>query len=139
MRRRDRLGLCGVCSSRVCDDRRFPEPRVVGKAFDHESRQVGARYRWEGGHSAAVEGCLQGASWVSVSQRARSHVDEVEVAFHQRQLAAQLVREEVLWTYTAPDLYELLVLDRGWTVERYAEFLVEALIAALLSRIDGAP
>ena len=39
---------------------------------------------------------------------------------------------ELLWTYTAPDLYELLVLDRGWTVERYAQLVVDALIAALL-------
>lgn len=39
---------------------------------------------------------------------------------------------ELLWTYTAPDFYELLVLQRGWTVERYADFVVEALIAALL-------
>jgi AcrR family transcriptional regulator len=39
---------------------------------------------------------------------------------------------ELLWTYTAPGLYELLVLDRGWSVERYARFVVDALIAALL-------
>ena len=39
---------------------------------------------------------------------------------------------ELLWTYTAPELYELLVLDRGWTVARYAQFVVDALIAAIL-------
>lgn len=39
---------------------------------------------------------------------------------------------EIMWTYTAPDLYELLVLERRWPVKRYAELVVEALIAALL-------
>jgi len=38
---------------------------------------------------------------------------------------------EVLWTYSSPELYELLVLRRGWTLERYSGFIAEALIAAL--------
>ena len=39
---------------------------------------------------------------------------------------------DVLWTYTAVELYELLVLKRGWSVDRYAEWLVQAIIAALV-------
>lgn len=39
---------------------------------------------------------------------------------------------EILWTYSSPALYELLVLTRGWPVDRYGEFIAEALIAALL-------
>jgi AcrR family transcriptional regulator len=39
---------------------------------------------------------------------------------------------EVLWTYSSPELYELLVLRQGWTTERYAGFTTEAMIAALL-------
>jgi len=39
---------------------------------------------------------------------------------------------EVLWTYSSPELYELLVLRRGWTTQRYAGFTTEAMIAALL-------
>lgn len=38
----------------------------------------------------------------------------------------------VMWTYTAPVLYELLVLKRGWSVERFADFTADALSAALL-------
>ena len=38
----------------------------------------------------------------------------------------------VMWTYTAPVLYELLVLKRGWTVERFADFTADALTSALL-------
>ena len=39
---------------------------------------------------------------------------------------------EVLWTYSSPELYELLVLNRGWPTERYATFIADAMIAALL-------
>jgi AcrR family transcriptional regulator len=39
---------------------------------------------------------------------------------------------DVLWTYTAVELYELLVLQRGWTVERYADWLGQTLIAVLI-------
>ena len=40
---------------------------------------------------------------------------------------------EVLWTYSSPELYELLVLGRSWPTERYATFITDAMIAALLS------
>lgn len=46
-------------------------------------------------------------------------------------LSAEEVRD-VLWVYTAPELYEMLVLARGWSTDRYGTFLAEALIAALL-------
>jgi AcrR family transcriptional regulator len=39
---------------------------------------------------------------------------------------------EILWTYSSPALYELLVLIRGWPVERYGGFIAEGMIAALL-------
>ena len=39
---------------------------------------------------------------------------------------------DVLWTYSAPELYELLVLRRGWTPQRFGRFAADAMIAALL-------
>ena len=39
---------------------------------------------------------------------------------------------DVLWTYSAPELYELLVLRRGWTPQRFGRFAADARIAALL-------
>ncbi len=39
---------------------------------------------------------------------------------------------EVLWTYSSPDLYDLLVVRRRWSVRRYADFVTEAMTAALL-------
>jgi hypothetical protein len=39
---------------------------------------------------------------------------------------------DVLWTYSAPELYELLVLRRKWRPERYGRFVADAMIEALL-------
>ncbi len=39
---------------------------------------------------------------------------------------------EIMWTYSSPDLYELLVLRRGWPPRQYGAFIAEAMIAALL-------
>jgi len=39
---------------------------------------------------------------------------------------------DILWTYSSPELYELLVLRRGWTPQRYGRFVADAMIKALL-------
>jgi AcrR family transcriptional regulator len=39
---------------------------------------------------------------------------------------------DVLWTYSSPELYELLVVRRGWSAARFGRFVAEAMIAALL-------
>ena len=39
---------------------------------------------------------------------------------------------DMLWTYSSPELYELLVMNCGWDAARYGRFLGEALAAALL-------
>jgi AcrR family transcriptional regulator len=39
---------------------------------------------------------------------------------------------EIMWTYSSPQLYELLVLIRGWRPQRYSAFIADAMIAALL-------
>ena len=39
---------------------------------------------------------------------------------------------DVLWTYHAPELYELLVLQRRWPAKRYGQFIAAAIITALL-------
>ena len=39
---------------------------------------------------------------------------------------------DVLWTYSSPELYELLVLRRGWSPKRYGRFVADAMIHALL-------
>jgi len=39
---------------------------------------------------------------------------------------------DMMWAYCSAELYELLVLRRGWTAERYGQFIAQALTAALL-------
>lgn len=39
---------------------------------------------------------------------------------------------EIMWTYTSEELYEMLVVRRGWSVRRLATFAVAAMSAALL-------
>jgi AcrR family transcriptional regulator len=39
---------------------------------------------------------------------------------------------DVMWAYTDPGMYELLVLRQGWKIERYRDFLTDALTIALL-------
>jgi hypothetical protein len=37
-----------------------------------------------------------------------------------------------LWTLTSPEVFRLLTADRGWTKERYADWLADSLIRLLL-------
>jgi AcrR family transcriptional regulator len=39
---------------------------------------------------------------------------------------------DILWTFNSVELYDLLVIQRGWATERYGRWIAEALIAALL-------
>src|SRR3954452_3928841 len=69
----------------------------------------------------------------------RSRLDRMEVnargfierGFARTGASLEDVRD-VLWTYSAPELYDLLVVRRGWAVARYAAFVTVALKAALL-------
>ena len=44
---------------------------------------------------------------------------------------------EIMWTYSSPELYGLLVISRGWSPDRYGEFVGESLVDALLGRDSG--
>ncbi|MEP6696754.1 MAG: TetR/AcrR family transcriptional regulator [Pseudonocardiales bacterium] len=45
---------------------------------------------------------------------------------------------EILWAYSSPELYGLLVVGRGWSAARFGTFVGEALVDALLPRDIGA-
>lgn len=47
-------------------------------------------------------------------------------------LTAGYIRD-VLWTYTAPELYDRLVGQRGWSLEDYAEFVFRGMAGQLLA------
>jgi AcrR family transcriptional regulator len=39
---------------------------------------------------------------------------------------------DILWTHTSPELYELLVVRRGWTPDQFGDFIARTLVATLL-------
>jgi AcrR family transcriptional regulator len=39
---------------------------------------------------------------------------------------------DVMWTYSSPELYELLVIRCGWNLARYGQFLSDSMMAVLL-------
>ncbi|WP_051265461.1 TetR/AcrR family transcriptional regulator [Nakamurella lactea] len=39
---------------------------------------------------------------------------------------------EIMWAYSSPELYRLLVVNRGWPPERYGQFVGDSLVDALL-------
>jgi hypothetical protein len=41
---------------------------------------------------------------------------------------------DIRWTYSAPDLYELLVIRRAMLLAGYGQFVADAMPAALLER-----
>jgi len=40
---------------------------------------------------------------------------------------------DVLWTYNSAEVFELLVIQRGWSPKRYGRWVAEALTAALIT------
>ena len=38
----------------------------------------------------------------------------------------------ILWMYTSRDVYRMLVIEGGWTPDRYEEWLAQTLVAALV-------
>lgn len=51
---------------------------------------------------------------------------------HLRPGMTQSAAAEVLWTYSSPDLYDLLIARRHWPLPRYGRFIADSMIAALL-------
>jgi hypothetical protein len=41
---------------------------------------------------------------------------------------------DVLWTYHSPEIYELLVVERGWSAGQYGTFIGQAMIDAVLAQ-----
>ncbi|MFF4830097.1 TetR family transcriptional regulator [Streptomyces sp. NPDC001312] len=69
------------------------------------------------------------------SRLARMEVNARFLADHHHLRAGLTVEyaRDILFAYSAPELYELLVLRQGWSPENYGVFIGESLSAALLS------
>jgi AcrR family transcriptional regulator len=70
------------------------------------------------------------------AERLRRMIHNAENLRNAGHLRADLSVEaagEIGWLYTAPQLYELLVIKRGWSIQRFGAFVGDALAAAYLS------
>jgi AcrR family transcriptional regulator len=65
-------------------------------------------------------------------ERMRTNARRLHDAGHLRPDVSVDQATDVLWTYSSPELYELLVLRRGMSLARYGAFVADAMTAALL-------
>ncbi|PZS18744.1 MAG: TetR/AcrR family transcriptional regulator [Pseudonocardiales bacterium] len=79
---------------------------------------------------AALRADLETARLARMTQVARALAGKTQLR------AGRSVEQaaDVMWAYSSPELYRLLVLTRGWSPERYGEFVGESLVDALLER-----
>lgn len=64
--------------------------------------------------------------------RMAHNADALAQPGHLRQGVGRDHARDVLLTYTAPEIYELLVLRQGWSLEDYSQFIRQGVAAALL-------
>ncbi|GAC1571256.1 MAG: TetR/AcrR family transcriptional regulator [Candidatus Dormibacteria bacterium] len=55
---------------------------------------------------------------------------------HLRDGVSKQEAQDVLWAYTSPELYQLMVLIRGWSGLRYRDWVARSLVHALLPARD---
>lgn len=65
-------------------------------------------------------------------RRARHHARFLKQRGYLREGVSLAQATDILWTCTSDELYDLLVTQRGWSLPRFARFLGDYLIAALL-------
>ena len=65
-------------------------------------------------------------------RRARHHARFLKERGYLREGVSLAQATDILWTCTSDELYDLLVVQRGWSLPRFARFLADFMIAALL-------
>lgn len=65
-------------------------------------------------------------------RRMTDNARRLHSAGHLRSGITVAAAADVMWTYSSPELYELLVVRRGMPLKRYGRFVAEALVSALL-------
>jgi AcrR family transcriptional regulator len=65
-------------------------------------------------------------------RRARHHASFLKRRGYLRHGVSLAQATDILWTCTSDELYDLLVTQRGWAPPRYARWLADYMIAALL-------
>jgi AcrR family transcriptional regulator len=71
-------------------------------------------------------------------RRARHHAQFLKRRGYLREGVSVAQATDILWTCTSDELYDLLVTQRGWSPPRFARFLADFMINALLPPGEGA-
>jgi AcrR family transcriptional regulator len=80
----------------------------------------------------AAAGTDTGAAELLEKLNAERLIGMTAFARHLRDAGHLRRARDILWTYNSAELFELLVLQRGWTAKAFARFVTDALIDALL-------
>jgi AcrR family transcriptional regulator len=114
------------------------DPRLIIKAWGELTAEIAPRVspililiRDAAGNDPEVR-ALQEEMDADRLRRMRNNARRLLAAGHLRPGTTLAQAADVLWTYSAPELYELLVLRRGWRPERYGRFVAAAMTDALL-------
>ena len=70
-------------------------------------------------------------------QRMRHHARFLMERGYLREGVTLSEATDILWTCSSVELYELLVLQRGWSLPRFAQFVAEFMITSLLPSAGG--
>jgi AcrR family transcriptional regulator len=108
---------------------------VARAVFESESSDLGP-LRGTSGFSLALRKLEQEFEDI----RYRMQEERIQLLFAQRKSKPGLdllSARRILWMYTSRDIYRMLVLEGGWTADRYQEWLAETLSEALTSEIGG--
>lgn len=120
-----------------------PDPRVILRAFGRFSTEVAPR-------AAPVILLIRDAAATDPEmadllseldeyrlQRMTHNARNLAAAGHLRADITVEHAAEICWIFSSAQLYEMLVINRGWSLERFGEFVGNSLIAALLPPEPG--
>lgn len=115
-----------------------PDARNILKAWGAFTAEIGPRTapiitlaREAGASDPEIVALLDEIS-AARHRRMTLNASRLADAGHLRPDLSTSAAADILWTYSSPELYELLVTRRGWPAEHYGHFVGQALIAALL-------
>ena len=97
-------------------------------AVDRDSHDRGDDIRDEGKYLQS----LQDEMDADRRRRMRANAKHLHDAGHLREGLPITHATDVLWTFSAPEFFELLVLRCGWGVARFGDFVGASIAAALL-------
>jgi hypothetical protein len=130
--------------SEVQRARKEPDARVILHSYAGMVRRTGARV-------AALNLVIEAAEGLDAGARALAEEGRRQRLTGMRDLAGELARRnalpdgmtveeaaDVLWLFNDARAYHRLVIERGWTPDRFQEWLADSLLA-LLIRPDYTP